>query len=769
MAAVVARIPGGWPRTSGEDERHDSQLRVPRINTQMRQPSLRVPYSATPSSSRSNDELFFETPQSSSIEFNITRTPSFLSVEPVVETAEADEEVDWRRYDPPVELSRIQEGTSEELRGLIPGSIEGLRAQHAEEDDRRTADARERRSLARTRRASIKPRRNVPTISNLDPLSESIEQPDPRSDSATSLVSNDSGYGSTTPEASSSRPSGLPILPVPILATGGKGKQKSFSLSSLFRRKDNTIFRLEIPHEHAKHQSSLRVPIPSMIQNPSRVEASTSVSHAPETSVSESETRECVSCLDDFEGGDMIKLTCHSYCADCFQRLVSTALEAEAQWPVKCCLNTIPSETIIPHLDATTKEKYEQRSAEWSIPTSDRIYCAHSECSSWIPPKKVNKEHNTARCLKCSKRTCISCRGVSHHGSDCPQDPALQQTINLAELEGWKRCFQCHAFVEHNQGCRHMTCRCKAEFCYICGERWRTCSCTDAQLTTAQAAAEVRRQERATQEAMAAAEAARREAAAEEERILVQMVADFERVEAEREAAALEAQRIRDEEERLQREAERRRLEEERIATIGLRFRQLTTELEGLNEVQRVFMIERYEFEAEVHRKQRQDALDRLAISQPSELETLTRESETVIFDAEYAYRQEYRMRLREEQRIEEEYAQGLKLYWNGKPDGEYKVREARDELRRDQDKEYRFWDAYRKKQIFAIKEGEKRKMEALMVKHANEISEIEKAAKDAAMEWESKKWAEGKWTDAVVRERASMLQELEQVEYARV
>lgn len=32
--------------------------------------------------------------------------------------------------------------------------------------------------------------------------------------------------------------------------------------------------------------------------------------------------RECVSCLDDYESGDMIKLTCHSYCKECFQRLI---------------------------------------------------------------------------------------------------------------------------------------------------------------------------------------------------------------------------------------------------------------------------------------------------------------------------------------------------------------------------------------------------------------------------------------------------------------
>ncbi|KAE8445944.1 hypothetical protein EG329_012723 [Mollisiaceae sp. DMI_Dod_QoI] len=268
---------------------------------------------------------------------------------------------------------------------------------------------------------------------------------------------------------------------------------------------------------------------------------------------------------------------------------------------------------------------------------------------------------------------------------------------------------------------------------------------------------------------MAATEAARRAAAAEEERIILQMVADFEREEAEREAAAAEAQRIRDEEERLRRQEERRRIEEERIAAVGLRFRQLTTELETLNEVQRVLMAERYEFEVEVQRKERQDALDALAIRHAPELETLTNESQQLVFEAEHRYREEYRMRLVEEQRIEEEYVEKLKQFWNGKPDGEYKVRDAREELRRDQDKEYRFWDAYRRKQIFAIKEGEKRKMEALMVKHTKEINAIEGRSKIDVIEWNRKKWAEGKWAEEVTRERVAILQEMEQVEYARV
>jgi ariadne-1 len=41
----------------------------------------------------------------------------------------------------------------------------------------------------------------------------------------------------------------------------------------------------------------------------------------------------------------------------------------------------------------------------------------------------------------------------------------------------YKQCPNCKFWVEKNEGCDHMTCRCKYEFCYVCGGQYGKCPC----------------------------------------------------------------------------------------------------------------------------------------------------------------------------------------------------------------------------------------------------------------------------------------------------
>lgn len=57
-------------------------------------------------------------------------------------------------------------------------------------------------------------------------------------------------------------------------------------------------------------------------------------------------------------------------------------------------------------------------------------------------------------------------------GQDCPADWELDAVLEMGAKRGWRRCYKCRNLVELTQGCSHITCRCKAQFCYICGAIW---------------------------------------------------------------------------------------------------------------------------------------------------------------------------------------------------------------------------------------------------------------------------------------------------------
>ena len=53
-------------------------------------------------------------------------------------------------------------------------------------------------------------------------------------------------------------------------------------------------------------------------------------------------------------------------------------------------------------------------------------------------------------------------------------DKKFMMLVKGAKL---KQCPNCKFWVEKNEGCDHMTCRCKYEFCYVCGGKYNRCKC----------------------------------------------------------------------------------------------------------------------------------------------------------------------------------------------------------------------------------------------------------------------------------------------------
>lgn len=77
----------------------------------------------------------------------------------------------------------------------------------------------------------------------------------------------------------------------------------------------------------------------------------------------------------------------------------------------------------------------------------------------------------------CRRTTCSICKATSHGILDCPKDEATTAVLTAADEAGWSRCYRCRALVELTIGCYHITCRCRAEFCYLCSVPWKNCTC----------------------------------------------------------------------------------------------------------------------------------------------------------------------------------------------------------------------------------------------------------------------------------------------------
>ncbi|KAF4983168.1 hypothetical protein FDECE_17362 [Fusarium decemcellulare] len=186
-----------------------------------------------------------------------------------------------------------------------------------------------------------------------------------------------------------------------------------------------------------------------------------------------SDLQACVSCAHRLPVEDLSVCPCsHAYCAGCLVILVEGSLRDTTLFPPRCCKQHIPVDNGNPHFSTDLLARFQAKKLEYETPNP--TYCSVSTCSAFIPPQLI--ENDIASCPLCPQKTCVHCATQSHTGL-CPEDATSQELLQLAQDEGWQRCKACGVIVQLNQGCNHITCRCGAEFCYKCGETWKTCEC----------------------------------------------------------------------------------------------------------------------------------------------------------------------------------------------------------------------------------------------------------------------------------------------------
>lgn len=195
-------------------------------------------------------------------------------------------------------------------------------------------------------------------------------------------------------------------------------------------------------------------------------------------------TQQCYICTDDVCYSKVLQLGCeeHWICHDCIADPFEQAIQQESCYPPKCCDGTGPLRIEdFEHLFATSHPdliaRYDGKLQEYHMDKRFRRYCGSTDCKTFLGPDSYeqDEEHNltTADCPTCNRTTCVFCtklifKGTSH---EC-ESKVVKLNEDYSEEARFKYCPFCERPGLLEEGCNHVVCECKEEWCFICIRKW---------------------------------------------------------------------------------------------------------------------------------------------------------------------------------------------------------------------------------------------------------------------------------------------------------
>lgn len=176
----------------------------------------------------------------------------------------------------------------------------------------------------------------------------------------------------------------------------------------------------------------------------------------------------------------------HIFCTPCLRTYLlerlSQALRGDSIVVARC--PACPGDSWRMHESCAARILLPEEMDDWRqqqyLDAVEKIYCPNPRCSEALQLEDGCRSTQNTACPLCRTPICVPCRSVAHKGMSCSKwqssaksmggsDVALRK---LAKKLQWRRCPRCRIVVERNEGCKHMTCRCGHQFCFLCGSTW---------------------------------------------------------------------------------------------------------------------------------------------------------------------------------------------------------------------------------------------------------------------------------------------------------
>ncbi|OCT47908.1 hypothetical protein CLCR_03278 [Cladophialophora carrionii] len=440
---------------------------------------------------------------------------------------------------------------------------------------------------------------------------------------------------------------------------------------------------------------------------------------------------ECTSCFEDTAKDDTSKLPCtHSYCRQCLATLITTALENEASFPPKCCLTAIPPSTIMSVLDAKQRNSYREKAAEFSIPHQERWYRDYPPGMQGAPIAEQRYAASVVAWLTNPPR-------------------------NALKILASKRC-------------RHMTCKCGAQFCYTCGKKWRSCSCTETDEANRQAELRRRREGREGVRDAEAAQLARIIAQVEEmerrtprERRREEQRGEAERRRLEAELARLEAERLRELEAR---RAQEERLEQQLQRVLRLSVEESCRRLEQAWNETRVSQMHSLDSRHATIERQYLQGRDEAIIQQTRKHERTSQQMisniEKRMSDIEERHTMEMATFTTEQQNFEDDMLLEIQVHFRGKQDREARECRLQEHFREECWERHQPLRAKHELETHALRANAQMEMQALESAYSGNMAEIDLNFRTAMQDLYREVAADRAWFDFLSQRRQNMVAE---------